>query len=130
MANVSIILVQRGLKFIFLQRADGSWTFPSGKVEANEDPIFAAVREAREECRADVLVLQDFGVRRAGDNLLHYFLGASRNDDIVLAEPGKFKRVIWAGADEILDIQKGKLFEPIERFLNNQLSHPVSVEVR
>ncbi len=45
-------LVQSESKFLFIKR-NGYWDIPKGKLEKNENPLEAAVREIEEECGLD-----------------------------------------------------------------------------
>jgi 8-oxo-dGTP diphosphatase len=56
--DVMLILTHGDLVLLAQRRgtgyADGQWNLPSGKVEADEHPVDAIVREAREEIGIDV----------------------------------------------------------------------------
>jgi len=51
----------RGFEWLLLQKPNGRWEFPKGKVEPGEGPVEAAVREAREESGlSDLHVIEGF----------------------------------------------------------------------
>jgi 8-oxo-dGTP pyrophosphatase MutT (NUDIX family) len=50
-------VVSRGRTLLLWHRKLGMWLPPGGHCEANEDPVQAAVREAREEAGLDVAVI-------------------------------------------------------------------------
>lgn len=58
---VAVGVVRRGQNFLITRRPahielGGLWEFPGGKVEYDEDPRLAVVRELNEECGIDVEV--------------------------------------------------------------------------
>jgi mutator protein MutT len=60
--DVAVAVITDDAGRLFVQRRseagplDGLWEFPGGRVEPGEDPAVAAVREAREETGAEVLL--------------------------------------------------------------------------
>lgn len=84
--------------------ADGMWNVPSGKVEDGEDPLAAAVREAREEVAVDVheaRLATVVHVRRATEpaRVGFFFEALSWRGEPVNAEPHKCGGLRWAGPD-------------------------------
>ena len=51
----SVLIVKRPL---WINWAPGQWAFPGGKLEGNETPLDAAVRETKEETNLDITNLQ------------------------------------------------------------------------
>ncbi|MCS7313243.1 MAG: NUDIX domain-containing protein, partial [Acidobacteria bacterium] len=51
----------QGFEWLLLQKPNGRWEFPKGKVEIGEAPLDAAIREAREEVGlSDLHVIEGF----------------------------------------------------------------------
>ncbi|GBC83743.1 RNA pyrophosphohydrolase [bacterium HR11] len=51
----------QGFEWLLLQKPNGRWEFPKGKVEPGETPLEAAIREVREEAGvSDVHVIEGF----------------------------------------------------------------------
>lgn len=51
----------RGFEWLLLQKPNGRWEFPKGKVEPGEVPLDAAIREAQEEAGlSDLHVIEGF----------------------------------------------------------------------
>lgn len=87
----------------------GMWEFPGGKVEPNEDPSVALVRECREECAIEVSVLRIADVafhRYANMCVLLLFYDAHLtpflNEDPVQHLGVSDHR--WATPDELVDV--------------------------
>ncbi|MFT4186596.1 MAG: (deoxy)nucleoside triphosphate pyrophosphohydrolase [Micrococcaceae bacterium] len=62
--RVVAAIIQDGNKILATQRATGQfangWEFPGGKIEQNEEPETALVREIREELDAEINVEEHF----------------------------------------------------------------------
>ena len=74
------IVVRSGAKpliAVVQRRRDSAWVLPKGKLKANERPIAAARREAREETGSDVRVHEFLGVisyrNSSGPKLAHFW---------------------------------------------------------
>lgn len=88
-AGVVVVRETRdGPRFLLL-RAYRNWDFPKGLVEPGEDPLAAALREAREEAGLDDLELA-FGddyyetPRYAGNKIARYYLARTRREAVTL----------------------------------------------
>ncbi|RYZ04862.1 MAG: (deoxy)nucleoside triphosphate pyrophosphohydrolase [Myxococcales bacterium] len=81
----------------------GKWEFPGGKVEPNEPPTAALVRELREELGVEIEVGPLLGTGRApsGNKVIELDVYAAR---LVSGEPAlsEHSRLVWATADELL----------------------------
>ena len=63
--RIAIALVQRGERWLVAQRRatahmGGLWEFPGGKIEQQETPTQAALRELREECVVEALAVAEY----------------------------------------------------------------------
>lgn len=84
----------------------GSWEFPGGKVEANEDPRDALVRELREEVGVDVSVGDIVEVtfhRYPSRSVLLLFYEAARKDRSTEPRALDVAGVRWARLEELAD---------------------------
>ncbi|MGZ9097819.1 MAG: NUDIX domain-containing protein [Micavibrio sp.] len=116
--NVVITLVQKNDRFVFLQRQDGSWTFPSGKIEADESVEQASLRESCEETGLKTHLVGLLGWRKSDDKILHYVHAVHESGELRVNEPDKFAKAEWKTAREILEITQGKIYEPVRAILD------------
>lgn len=116
--NVVITLIQKNDRFVFLQRQDGSWTFPSGKIADDESVEEASLRESREETGLATHVVGLLGWRKDGHNMLHYVHAVHESGELQINEPDKFAKAEWKTAREIIAITQGKLHEPVRAILD------------
>jgi ADP-ribose pyrophosphatase YjhB (NUDIX family) len=119
MQDVGIGIVEKDLRFIFLERSNGVWTFPSGKVELGESFEAAVLREVKEESGVTAKIKNFLGTKGSGDNKLHYYLCDFVDGDLTLIEPKKFNQVAWKSASEISQIKGDELFVPVRNYLQN-----------
>lgn len=60
--NISGVAVVRDGKLLLLHKIKRDhFEFPGGKIDEGENPVMAAIREAKEEADLDVFVLKSFG---------------------------------------------------------------------
>ncbi|MGB3441646.1 MAG: NUDIX domain-containing protein [Actinophytocola sp.] len=88
--------------------ADGLWNLPSGKVEPGEEPLAAAVREAREEVAVEVTaarLVTVVHVRRHEETprVGFFFEAEAWRGDPVNAEPHKCGGLRWVAPDALPD---------------------------
>ena len=88
--------------------ADGQWNLPSGKVEPGEEPLAAAIREAREEVAVDVRAATLATVvhaRRPGETprVGFFFEADPWHGEPVNAEPHKCGGLRWVALDALPD---------------------------
>lgn len=107
--NIGVAIIQKNNKFVFMQRANGDWTFPSGKQENGETLDETTIREAKEETGLDIEIVAHLGKRIIGDNTLHFNLCATSGGKLHLAEPDQFLSCTWKSASEILRLTKGQI---------------------
>jgi len=107
--DVAVVVITDAAGRLFVQRRreagplDGVWEFPGGRVEPGETPAQAAVREAREETGADVVlgeILDDVAHRYPDRVVRIRFYRARAADDAAL--PGASETVRWAAPAELL----------------------------
>lgn len=108
MKNHAVIVLKKGDKVLFIQRAatkkslPNKWAFPSGTMEAGETAPETAVREAREELGIVVEVerslasaeLPEFGSR------LHFLICAQVAEGDMVCDPGEIQAVKWRSLAE------------------------------
>ena len=107
---VHVLLVRDG-RILLLRRAntgyeDGNYSVIAGHVEAGEQIIEAAVREAREEAGIEIVPsdLRIAGVmhRRADDERIDFFVAAARWSGAPrIAEPDKCDELRWCVVDAL-----------------------------
>ncbi len=112
------IIIEDG-KIILLYREDeGHWEVPGGKVEAEESPTEAAVRETKEEIGISVELRRPFysGEFQHNEDL---FLWHGYLAEITEGKPGlqedKFTELKWIGSEELekLDLAPNlRMIEP------------------
>jgi 8-oxo-dGTP diphosphatase len=93
--------------------AEGSWEFPGGKVEADETPREALVRELHEELGIEAVVADEVDEPRCG-----WVISGSLRLRLFLAETGDTPRpgpdhdeVMWVNVDELESVR----WMPVDR---------------
>jgi len=119
--EIAIGVVERGVTFAFMQRANGRWTFPSGKVNPGETPEDAVLREIKEETALDAGIRRKLGMHETDDQIRHYYLCDLKGGRLQMMEPEKFLRSSWYMAQTIIDIVGDRLFPPIRTYFNAQI---------
>jgi ADP-ribose pyrophosphatase YjhB (NUDIX family) len=108
--DVFLLFVRGGHLLLALREntgyADGLWNVPSGKVEAGEDLLAAAVREAREEVAVDVRDARLATVvhvmrRREHARVGFFFEVLDWTGEPVNAEPHKCGGLRWCPPDDL-----------------------------
>ena len=105
--RVAAAIIRRADRFLITRRPDhvhlpGLWEFPGGKIEPNESPESALVRELKEEINVDVAVADEyFSIQHDYPERsvqLRFF-----NCRIVLGEPEALhvSEFRWVKADEL-----------------------------
>lgn len=84
----------------------GYWEFPGGKIELNEEPFAALVRELQEELRLDVSLIGQLGQFEYryswGQVILHVFVVRAQTQPQATAEVSVFQ---WVSIDDVDNYQ-------------------------
>lgn len=118
--DIVVGIIRSGDSYAFLQRKDGTWTFPGGKVEDDEDLNVALVREVEEETGLIVVPTFNLGTRRTDGDRIIYKVCQLLGGNITLKEPDKFNLVAWMSADAIMNATDGHVFAPVAAYLSTR----------
>lgn len=101
------ILIRDGELLLLYREDEGHWEVPGGKVEEDESPTEAAVREAREEIGVEVELEKPFysGEFQKDDEiyLWHGYI-ASTDEEPELKEDEIFEKMAWINPAELDDM--------------------------
>lgn len=124
-------ILDRGSILLIRQtyRGEMLWTFPGGRVEKDEEPKAAAIREVREETglsiAAEKLLYQ--GPRRRGHGTYYCYQGRiiggqlERGHDVTEDGHEEIYEIRWFAIDEVLDHPEVKLILPnIEQSIQDE----------
>lgn len=89
------------------------WNFPSGRIEKNEDIMFAAIREVKEETGLDVELLLTTGVYNFTSDsndqvILFHFIGEIVSGEVSISEEA-ITNFRWVHSKDILAMTDGSL---------------------
>ena len=115
--DIVVGLVHGNGLVVYMERTDGTVTFPSGKVKEGEAFPDAVKREILEETGLLVEVQRDLGSRERDENTLHYFLCRYISGELMMKEPDKFRRVTWMAPQRVIPLAGPHLFPPIKEIL-------------
>lgn len=118
--KVVVGVLELGNRFAFLKRLDGSYTFPSGKVE-RETLEDAVIREIKEETGVNARVISVLGERALSERSLCYFHCIAVSGDLSNCEPNKFLSVEWQSAAQIIEISGDRIFPAVLKLLESRL---------
>ncbi|WP_392969963.1 NUDIX hydrolase [Streptomyces sp. LN245] len=101
------------------------WTFPSGKVEADESPADAAAREALEETGVTVEPGPLLGERVHPVTGWRVVYVACRlvSGEAWAASPREVAEVTWAQLGDLHRLVPDGVFEPVRKYLTDVLPH-------
>lgn len=108
-------ILERDGKILLTRRfntgyADGQYQMPSGHIEANEYPIEAAAREAKEEVGVDIdikdleFVHTSYRINQvdtAGDYVDFFFKATKWSGEPINAEPEKCDEITWVPIEDL-----------------------------
>jgi 8-oxo-dGTP diphosphatase len=115
--NAATAIIEKDGKVVCLQRKDGSWTFPSGKIEDNETPEQAAIREARQETGLEVAIIRPLGIKNKR-RIRYYFLCAAKGGTLENREPYNFRGVHWKPPIEATRLMQGRVYVGVQEFFD------------
>lgn len=100
------------------------WSFPSGKVDPDESPSAAAVREALEEAGVTVAPLRLLGERVHPATGLRVVYVACRlvSGTAFPASPREVAEVRWVGLGGLGALIPGGVFAPVREYLDEVLT--------
>lgn len=124
--RVVLGVVRSGNQFVFMQRRDGTWTFPGGKMKAGENFNTALVREVKEETGLNIVVDFNVGSRILEDRGVQvwYKICHPAGGALTLAEPDKFRAAQWMGAREILGLAGDNIYPAVRNYLVSYVERP------
>lgn len=119
------IIVNQSQDILITQRASnvhygGYWEFPGGKIEKNEMPRLAVIRELKEELNIDALKILDLG-RVLDEHEFHLFVINRYNGELkLLANQMNYQWVSYSHLNQFLFPPSNfKFFTIIEEYLQN-----------
>ncbi len=105
---VAAVISDPAGRVLMCQQSQGHrwWTLPGGRVHSGESPLYAAVRDIREEVGADVSLVDLVGLYRLTgtgnddlpDVLVHVFR-AKIDGEVTVNSPGRICRLCWRDVD-------------------------------
>jgi mutator protein MutT len=116
---VAVIADPRGVLVVRRRDRVPPWVFPGGKIEPDETPAEAAVREVAEETGVEVSVGGELGRRThptTGRTIIYLGCMPVRDADAAVTATREVAEVRWAGLQE-LDQLMPDLYEPAREHL-------------
>lgn len=96
------VICQQQDKVLLVRKADAKWTLPGGKIEANEGPAEAALRELCEETGLDSQALEFLALHEF-DSRAHHVFRATVADALAARPLNEIADCRWFSA---LDLDK------------------------
>lgn len=115
-----VLMVRRRIK-----EGELMWQFPAGAIEAGESAEQAAVRETAEETGLTVDAVKLLGerVHPKTQRLMSYTACSIVEGEAHVADADELDAVAWVAHDEIPDYVPYGLFEPVQEYLDGELTH-------
>lgn len=120
---VVIGIVNKDNKILMIKRAkienDLIWAFPGGKVDSNETPEEACVREIFEETNVNVDIEELLGTRvhPNTNRTIKYYLCKYKSGLISIKFPEEVKDISFKKPQEVFECITTDLYEPIKIYL-------------
>lgn len=121
--RATALIIKDG-KAVFLEREDGLWTFPGGKVDPGETPEQSCVRETAEEAGIEVETFELLDIRVGSKYDTHCYICKYISGELATTEPDKFTCVEWVDIKDILalsDEETQDLTPAIRQHLEDQI---------
>lgn len=104
MKERATLICRREDRILYVRKAKSRWNLPGGKVERNESPAGAAVRELMEETGLQVLDLTYLGAYESDDTLHHLF--EARIAESAEATPqNEIAECCWQSRQQLSDLR-------------------------
>ena len=115
----SIILDDRNRVLLCRRRDKDLWNLPGGRVERNESPWVAAIREAHEEINVDIVIEKLIGVyfKQEQEEIVFQFL--ARIEKGIPSESEESKEVSYFDMNALPENTAPRQKERIKLFLEN-----------
>ncbi|KAB2880919.1 NUDIX hydrolase [bacterium] len=116
-----IVIRRKKILLIKRRKPEGilTWQFPAGKIEANESPKNAAVREVREETGIRCKIVKKLGSRlHPNTNVeIYYWLCKQTAKCQRVRNSEEVETLKWCSYHELRSIITSDLFEPVDKYL-------------
>ncbi|MFB6292377.1 MAG: NUDIX hydrolase [Candidatus Nanohaloarchaea archaeon] len=102
------VIIEEGEILLVHREDEGWWDLPGGKVEEDESPTEAAVREAREEIGVEVELEKPFfsgEFQHSGELFLWHGYLARLEEGVPEAHGEKFSDVEWFSGEELDELE-------------------------
>lgn len=118
---LGIVIQENKILLIKRKKADKSlvWAFPGGKIEAEETPKDAVIREIMEETGVRAHVLKHLGSRShpQTNKEISYFLCNCVFQINRMAED-EVAEIKWCGKNEVLSLLSTDIFPPVKKLID------------
>lgn len=122
--DIAIGIIVKGRKILLIKRKKTDhgliWAFPGGKIEPNETPEEAAVREVLEETGVKSRIIKSIGGRTHPQTgvKIFYFLCQYEFQTLNYAA-NEVEEVRWCGKHETISLLAGNIFPAVLEIIKN-----------